>query len=232
MRVVVNQPTYLPWMGYFAMMHIADVFVFYDDVQFSPQSWQQRNRIKTPQGVRWITVPVERNFGQKICDTQINTDQVWRRKHWKTIEQAYSKTPYYDMYGSYIEELYQTYFLKLSDLNIYFIKWLAELMDIKRPKFYLSSEMGLEGDRSGRLLSLLKKVGATEYISGLKAKDYLREDDFKKAGIKLTWFNYKHPEYPQIRRKLGFIPYLSVVDLLLNNGSRSIGFIEEGLNGL
>lgn len=225
MKVVVNQPTYLPWIGYFAMMDLADVFVFYDDVQLSPQSWQVRNRIKTGNGTQWLTVPIKRNFGQRICDTEVNTDIIWRVNHWKSIEQAYSKAPHFKPWCYYVEDLYQLYWYYLADLTTYNIKILAEIMDVRLPEFKLSSGMNLTGAKNDRLLELLGKVGATEYISGMAAKDYIDEDRFKKAGIKLTWFEFEHPTYPQIRGE--FAPYMSALDLIFNVGEEAVKYVHS-----
>lgn len=228
MKVVINQPTYLPWMGYFAMMDLADVFVFYDDVQFVAQSWQQRNRIKSMQGKElWLTIPITRSFGQKINEVRINGDAIWRKKHWKSIEQSYSKAPYFNKFGYKVEELYDATWFYLADFNIYVTRILAELLDVKLPKFIKSSELkGIEGEKTDRVLSVLRAVGGTEYISGLGAMDYLQAEKLHKAGIELTWFNYQHPIYPQIRGD--FIPYLSVIDLLFNVGDKAIEHIRRG----
>ncbi len=226
MKVAVCQPMYLPWIGYFALMDKVDVYVFYDDVQFSPQSWQQRNRIKTGNGIQWLTIPIKRNFGQKICDVEINTDVIWRVNHAKAIEQAYSKAPNFEPYSWYIDDFYQMYWYYLSDLTIYESTFIAEMLDVELPEFLKSSEMNLTGSKDDRLLELLEKVGATEYISGVKAKDYIDEDKFKKAGIKLTWFEYEHPVYPQIRGE--FVPYMSAIDLMFNVGKESVKYVHQG----
>lgn len=226
MRVVVNQPTYIPWMGYFAMIDIADVFVFYDDVQFSVQSWQQRNRIKTGNGTQWLTVPIKKDFGQRICDVRIDTDQIWRKKHWKSIEQAYSSAPCFSEYGAYLTDIYDVYWLKLSDFNIYAIRWISELLDIRQPLWKRSSDIQTEGNKTDRLLPILREVGCSEYISGLAAKNYLDVEKLESEGIKVKWFDYEHPAYPQIRGE--FISHLSVIDLILNNGKESINYIRGG----
>ena len=226
MKVIVNQPTYIPWMGYFAMIDLADVFVFYDDVQFSVQSWQQSNRIKTAQGIQKLTVPIERHFGQKINEVKINSFYTWGAKHWKSIGQSYSKAPYFEQYESYIRDTYEVGWYYLCDLNIYLIRLLTELLDVRIPKFVKSSERKLSGAKTDRLIPLLQELGATEYISGLAAKDYIGEDKFKEADIKLTWFNYQHPAYPQIRGE--FISHLSAIDLLFNTGAEAINYIRRG----
>ena len=225
MKVVIMQPFYLPWMGYFALMSLADVYVFYDDVQFVLQSWQSRNQIKTGNGVQWLTVPVEREFGQKINQVKIKGFH-WKDDHIKTIEQTYSKAPHFETYWEYLSRIYEVDWLYLSELTIYSIRQLAELLNIGMPKFIKSSELGgIQGQKTDRILSILEKLEADEYISGPAAKDYINEDKFK--GIKLTWFDYQHPIYPQIRGE--FIPYMSVIDLLFNTGEEAIDYIREGI---
>jgi len=224
MKVVITQPFYIPWMGYFAMMDIADIFVFYDDVQFVLQSWHSRNRIKTSNGVQWLTVPTRKNFGQKINQVEVKGLR-WEDDHIKTIEQAYSKAPHFEIYWEYVSRIFEIDWIYLSELTTYSIRTLAELLDIGMPKFIKSSELeGIQGQKTDRVLSVLEKLGADEYISGMAAKDYLEEDKFK--DIKLTWFDYQHPTYPQIRGE--FVSHMSVIDLLFNTGDKAIDYIREG----
>ena len=179
MKAVILQPMYLPWMGYFGMIDIADVFVFYDDVQFSNQSWQQRNRIKTNNGVVWLTVPVLKNFGQKINEVKINNSTNWRKKHLKTIKYSYSKAPYFKDYKDIFEEIYDKEWEYLCELDIHIIKTISEILGLKT-KFILSSELNVEGKKTDRLINVLKKINATEYISGPSAKAYIEPEKFKK----------------------------------------------------
>jgi hypothetical protein len=220
------QPSYLPWMGYFALMDSVDTFVFYDDVQLSRQSWQQRNRIKTSQGVQWLTIPIFREGYQRICDIKINYAVDWQRVHWKTIEQAYSKAPYFKTYAPYISDLYRVKWFLLSDYTMYVIDILSQLLNIKIPKIYKSSSLQAEGHKTDRLLTLLKNIGATEYISAPAARDYLESEKF--TDIKLKWFEYNHPVYPQIRGD--FLSHMSVIDLLFNTGDKAIEYIRSGIN--
>lgn len=224
MKVAVIQPHYLPWMGYFAMMDAVDVFVFYDDVQFSHQSWQQRNKIRLADGrVQWLTVPIHRDFGQRICDVKIQFGREWQDKHWETIKQSYSKAPYFNLYEPYIHEIYEVGWYNLSDLTIYMTRMLAEMLNIKVPRLYKSSDMGLEGKATDRLIMLLKKLGATEYVSGLAALDYIEEDKF--TDIKLSWFVYVPAMYPQMHSE--FISHLSAIDLLFNTGEDAIRYVRQ-----
>jgi len=227
-RAVVLQPTYLPWVGYFGMIDIADTFVFYDDIQFSVQSWQQRNKIKSTNGNwMWLSVPIIRNFGQNIDEVQINNASNWRKKHWSSIYQSYAKAPCFKDCKEEIERIYQKEWEYLSDLSIAIIEKLSELLGVDIPKFIKSSELtDIAGEKSDRLLFLLEKMGADEYISGPAAKDYIEIDKFKEKGIKLYWYEYQHPVYPQIKGE--FIPYLSAIDLLFNTGDEAIKYIREG----
>jgi len=225
MRAVVLQPTYLPWMGYFGMMDETDVFVFYDDVQFSVQSWQQRNKISASQGWMWLTVPIVRKFGSRINDTRINNSTNWNKKHWESIRQSYSKTPFFEQFAPIFQEVYENEWEYLTDLNTTLIKKIAGILGLQT-KTVLSSELNIEGMKTERLVNMLKKIGADEYISGPGARDYIDVNSFEENNIKLYWYEFQHPVYPQIRGE--FIPYLSVIDLLFNTGGEAIRYIREG----
>lgn len=231
MKAIILQPNYLPWMGYFGMIDIADVFVFYDDVQFSRQSWQQRNKIKSQNGNQiWLTIPIVRKFGQNINQVRINKTLNWTRKHWGSLCQSYRKTPYFKSYKKEIENIYQESWDYLSDLNILIIKKISELLGGNIPKFVRSSELqNIKGKKTDRLLSILEKIEANEYISGPAAKDYIETEKFKEKDIKLYWFEYQHPIYPQVGKE--FIFYLSTIDLLFNTGDEAINYIRKGLKG-
>ena len=226
MRAVILQPMYLPWMGYFGLMDLADVFVFYDDVQFVERSWQRRNRIKMPNGDWiWLSVPIVKKFGQKINEVRINNETDWSEKHWKSIKHAYNKAPYFKEYESLFRDLYAMSWEYLVDLNICLIKEISKLLKINI-KFVLSSELNVSGKKTERLINVLTKLGADEYISGPAAKEYIQPIEFKKSGIRLYWFEFNHPVYPQLHGD--FIPYLSVIDLLFNTGPEAMEYIRKG----
>jgi len=225
MRVVVLQPTYLPWMGYFGMIDVADTFVFYDDVQFSVQSWQQRNKIKTSQGWMWLTVPIMRHFGSRIKDTRINNSTSWSKKHWESISQNYSKAPFLEKYAAVFKEVYENEQEYLVHLNITLIKRITEILGLKT-KFIVASDLNVDGVKTERLLNMLKKVGASDYISGPGAKVYVEVNSLKENNIKLYWYEYQHPVYPQ--KGGDFMPYLSVIDLLFNVGDEALSYIRKG----
>ena len=227
MKAVVLQASYLPWIGYFGLMDIADTFVFYTDVQFVKQSWQQRNKIKTNtrNGWIWLIVPVIQSFGQKINEVEINNNQNWPKKHWKSISYNYNKAQFFKDYTSIFGEVYEKEWTCLADLNITLIKRITKILGLDT-KFMFSSELNAEGTKTERLVNILKEIGADEYISGPAAKSYIEIEKLKNEGIALYWYEFNHPTYPQMYGD--FIPYLSVIDLLFNVGAGSLDVIREG----
>ena len=215
MDVVILQPFYLPYSGVFELVRMADVFVFYDDVKLSRQSWQCRNQIKTSQGARWLTVPVVGSNDSTIRDTVLNEDEPWRRKHRSAVEQAYAKAPHraplLEALGSYWDRPWPD----LATLNIATFTRLCELIGVTS-QFVRSSELDVPGAASQRVLDVCKSVGATRYISGPSARSYLDEASFDAAGIELCYHRFDHPHYRQLHGE--FVPNLSVVDLIANEG--------------
>lgn len=218
--LVVLQPSYLPWLGYFDQMLKADVFVWYDDVQFDKNGWRNRNRIKGLKGPLWLTVPVFHSgrARQLICDVEIDYRQPWRRKHMTSIRQMYTGAPFLDDMLPRLRDVLERSWDSLADLDIAAIDWFAEVLEIKTPR-YRSSLLGIGGDRSERLLNLCEHFGAKRYLSGDAAKAYLDVDLFRKRGIEVVWHGYQHPHYAQLHG--AFVPYLSALDLVLNEGPAS-----------
>ncbi len=228
--VAVMQPTYLPWMGYFDLIDQADIFVLYDDVDFSKQSWQQRNRIKTSSGVQWLTVPVlsKGKSGQRICDVEINPRSNDLVKHVKTIQQAYSKAAFQKTYMDELSALLSGTYVFLAELNIVLIQWFCDKLGIKTP-LMRSSELNLEGARVERLIHLCRAVHGTRYLSTPGSKVYIDENNlFEPNRIDLVYHRFTHPVYRQLHGE--FVPYLSVLDLLLNEGELSLAIIRSGRN--
>jgi hypothetical protein len=215
--LVVLQPSYLPWLGYFDQMSKADVFVWYDDVQFDKHGWRNRNRIKGPKGPLWLTVPV-RHKGrseQSINAVEIDNGKPWRRKHLLSIEQLYARAPFYAATGPRFAEILNQQWERLADLCISTTDWLANEFLIATPR-HRASQLGIGGDRNSRLINICSHFKATHYLSGDAARDYLDVDQFSAAGIEVVWHSYQHPTYPQLHGE--FLPYLSALDLLLNAG--------------
>jgi len=230
MKIVITQPTYLSWIGYYGMISLSDTFVFYDDVQFERRSWQSRNKIsKNTSQSQWLTVPIVHNGqNEKINEVKIDYSTDWREKHWKSIYYEYCKTPYFKKYKDEIESIYASRHDTIIDLNIFIIKKIVGLLNMKPPKFMLSSELkNVSGQKTDRLVSVLEKINGKEYISTIGTKAYLETDKFKEKNIKVYWYDYQHPVYRQLKDE--FTPYLSIIDLLFNVGPESLEVINKGL---
>lgn len=218
--LAVLQPGYLPWLGFFDQMRRADVFVYYDDVQFDKHGWRNRNRIKTPAGPHWLTVPVRHHgLGQpSILDVQIETTQPWARTHVRTLRQYYARAPFVDAYLPELSELLERPWTRLVDLDLAVAGLMARWLQAA-PVIHRSSELGVGGEKSDRLLKLCAHFGATRYLTGDAARSYLEVEQFAAQGVEVVWQEYPHPVYPQLHGN--FIPYLSAIDLILNCGSQS-----------
>jgi len=223
-KVAVIQSNYIPWKGYFDIIHDVDLFVFYDDVQYSKNDWRNRNKILTAQGATWLTIPVGSYQGELICEIEL-TNTLWAKKHWKSIKQSYSKAPYFKTYEGFFERAYlETEWNNLSVLNHFLIKSIAtEFLGID-VEFKDSREFDPVGNKLDRLLDLLQKVEAGLYVSGPTARDYIDEKRFEDAGIDLVFKDYLgYPEYPQ--RYQPFDHYVTVLDLLFNCGPEAPYYI-------
>ncbi len=215
--VVILQSNYIPWKGYFDLVHDADLFIFYDDLQFTKNDWRNRNKIKIPKGAEWITIPVGADAHRLICEVEIK-DSFWQTKHWKTIQHYYGKCPHFARYQAFFEEVYLgRQWGNLSELNHYLIRSISkELLNLKTV-FRDSREYGLSGQKLDRLMELVTKAETDRYISGPAAKDYIEPARFTEAGIELAWKDYSgYPEYPQ--RFPPFEHGVSILDLLFNVG--------------
>jgi WbqC-like protein family len=222
--LVVLQPGYLPWLGFFDQMRRSDIFVYYDDVQFDKHGWRNRNRIKSPEGARWLTVPVRRaGLDTRILDVEIDNRTAWARKHTGTIRQFYARAPYLDRYLPELEDLLQCGWERIVDLDLAVVEMICRWLGLQRVKTVRSSELGIPGERSQRLLDLCLHFGASSYLTGDAARSYLQTDLFARHQIEVRWHNYRHPIYPQQHGR--FIPYLSALDLLLNCGDESAAIL-------
>ncbi len=220
MKVVVLQPSYIPWRGYFHQVQKADVFVFYECVQYDADGWRNRNQIKTAQGPLWLTIPVHAkghtSAGTAIKDVPIDPAKPWRQKHWRTIEQSYAKAPHFKEHAGWLREFYDRTDPLLADFTCDLTVAIARELGIAHTRFVRSSTMSLHGAKTDRLLSLLTQLGATHYISGPSARSYMNEGKFAAAGITLEYMQYDYPSYPQLHGS--FAPNVSVLDLLFNTG--------------
>ena len=215
--VVVLQPGYLPWLGFFDQLRRADVFVYYDDVQYDKHGWRNRNRIKTQDGPQWLTVPVRHGDDgfPRIVDVEIDGRTPWARKHAASIRQAYARAPFLSEHMPALEELLHRKWERLVDLDVACAALMAEWFGLDR-RIERSSSLGIGGERSERLVNICRHFGATRYVSGDSARAYLDIAAFQAERITVEWQGYEHPTYPQLHGP--FVPYLSALDLVLNCG--------------
>jgi hypothetical protein len=226
-KVAILQSNYIPWKGYFDMIGAVDEFILYDDMQYTRRDWRNRNQIKTPQGVQWLTVPVrvKGKYDQKIRDTEIDGSD-WAVAHWKALAQNYARAPHFAEIAVWLEPLYRTAsYTHLSELNRRFIEVVCAYLEIDTVISDSRDYPLLEG-KTERLADLCAQAGGTEYVSGPSARDYVDESVFENSGIKLTWFDYAgYPEYPQLWGE--FAHSVTVLDLLFNCGKDAGRFMRH-----
>ena len=227
MIAVILQPSYIPWRGYFHQIYKADIFVFYDDVQYDKHGWRNRNRVKTHQGTQWLTIPVLAR-GAPVEHTLINQvlidqRQPWNRKHWMTLAQSYASAPFFSRYASMIEGFYHQPPTYLADFTIELTIDLARHLGIEHTRFMRSSEINVTGAKTERLLNILMYLGADHYISGPAARNYIDASRFDSAGIRLEYMEYNYPEYEQLYPP--FDPQVSILDLMFMTGPEALSFI-------
>jgi hypothetical protein len=227
---VILQPSYIPWRGFFHQVQKADVFVFYDDVQYDDRGWRNRNRIKTASGTQWLTIPVLGRGAQvemiPLRDVAICWDRPWPRKHWTTIRHAYSRAPFFRRYGGLVEALYARRDERLADFTIEFVLALARELGLAGTRFVRSSALGVGGGRMERLLGILKAVGGRHYISGPSARAYVDDALLREAGVTVEYMAYDYPEYEQLHPP--YDPQVSVLDLLFMKGPDAPAYIWGG----
>lgn len=224
-KVAVLQSNYLPWKGYFDIIHDVDSFIFYDEVQYTKNDWRNRNKIYSPQGISWLTLPCGYDINRNIYEVKIKHELNWATDHWNYIKNAYAKASYFSKYRSFFEYVYlELKWEYLSELNHFLIKHIAsECLGINT-RFADSRDYVSVGNKSDKLLSLLLSIGCNEYVSGPAAKDYLDEALFNEKGIRVIWKDYSgYPEYKQMR--LPFENNVSIVDLLMNTGDNAPYYI-------
>lgn len=223
-RVAIIQPNYIPWKGYFDIMHGVDVFVFLDDVQYTLRDWRNRNRIRAPDGSsRWISVPTVGGRNQRIADVRIDRSQDWARKHCETLRHSYGRTPFFARYFPEFVEIACADWSHLADLDIALTRRIAGWLGLE-PRYHRSSELRPTGLRDERLIELVRRVEGTVYRSGPSARAYIRPEAFSAAGIQLVYHDYAgYPEYPQIARP--FDHHVTILDLLFATGPTARDYI-------
>ncbi len=226
-KLAILQSNYIPWKGYFDLINLVDEFILLDDMQYTRRDWRNRNKIKTPAGLSWLTIPVKvkNNYFQKIKDTVISDPQ-WNRRHWQSIVHNYARAKYFPTYRALFEDLYLTSDERsLSQINHRFLVAICEILGIKT-RLSWSMDYQLAEGKTERLVDLCKQAGATEYISGPSAKDYIDEELFRREGIALRYMDYSdYPLYEQL-----FPPFehaVSVIDLIFNVGPEASRYMKS-----
>jgi hypothetical protein len=229
MNVVILQPSYIPWRGYFDQIRRADLFIFYDDVQYDKDGWRNRNQIKTAQGKQWLTIPVHSKgvtTGTPIKEVAIDSSKPWQKNHLKALTFAYSKAPYFKTYLPLLESFFERCDSLLADFTIDTTIALTRRLGNQHTRFMRSSEIpGIDGQKTDRLIQLLTKVGARHYISGPSARDYIEAEKFQAAGITLEYMQYNYPAYPQLHGE--YDPQVSILDLMFMTGENAHEYFVE-----
>jgi hypothetical protein len=222
-RVAVIQPSYIPWRGYFDMIQQVDLFVFYDDVKYTKQDWRNRNRIKTRYGLQWLTVPVNSDATKcNINEVLIANEKAWGDHHWRVLQMEYGDAPFFSQYTDFFKEVYTRQWDKLAELDCYLTIEICKFLAIKA-EFVQSSAYQSQGHSTAKLIDLLQKVGATYYLSGPAARNYIDVTLFNQAHIELEYVKYDYLQYPQLHGD--FEPQVSVIDLLFNVGADASKYI-------
>lgn len=219
--VAIIQSSYIPWKGFFDIIADCDLFVFYDDAQYTTRDWRNRNKLKGEQGTFWVTVPVEAPARDaRICDVTLAGDH-WASQHWKTITHYYGKAPHFARYEAFLREVYlERRWSSLSALNQYLITAIAREFLGLATEFVDAASLKASGHQQGRLLDMIRKLGATRYVSGPSARAYIDPAGFEAAGVELIYKSYDgYPEYPQFHG--AFEHGVSIVDLLMHVGDRA-----------
>jgi len=227
--ISIHQPAYLPWLGYFHKIAMADEFVVLDMTQFEKNSYINRNKILTPNGAIWLTVPIEtkgifkNNF---LTETKISNLTSWQKKHWRSIEQNYNKAPFFKEYSDELKKFYRKKYTRINTLCWDMLTYFTTKLGIKT-KLIRSSELSnINGEKTSLIINICQQLGAKTYISGKLGKNYLDIKQFDKISIDLIYQKYQHPKYKQI--KSNFISNLCILDLLFNVGPQSLDVIMTG----
>jgi len=226
-KVLITQSNYIPWKGYFDNIAQCDTFVIYDDMQYTRRDWRNRNHIKTPHGLKWLSIPVEvkGKYFQAINETVVSEPD-WNLNHWKQLKHNYSKAPFFKANSNWIEEVYQTACFKtLTEINIHFLKAICLFLDIKT-QFIDSREFNLVEGKTERLVSICKQLDATDYYTGSSAKDYMDEKLFLNQNINVHYFDYSnYAEYSQQNGE--FCHYVTIFDLIFNTGKDAKNYMKS-----
>lgn len=225
MKVVISQPMFFPWVGMFEQIRLADVYVHYGDVQFSKGSFTNRVQIKTAQGSKWLTVPLQQlSLGQSIDEVQLDTRSNWRRQHLDQLKQAYAGAPHRKDMLALVESVYQQPHSTIGELSRASMMACCRYYGLETGRRFVEvGELGIAGASSQRVCDIVKALGGTRYITGLGARHYLDHPLFEDAGIRVEYMDYRKQPYPQLHGE--FTPYVSLLDLIANTGPQGIDCI-------
>ncbi|MFD7102023.1 WbqC family protein [Streptomyces celluloflavus] len=229
MILSAHQPAYLPWLGYFAKIAAADAFVLHDRSRIGRRNMLNRNRIRTAEGPLLLSVPLSHPDlrAERPLDEVRVVDDGWRRRHWKAIQMAYRRAPYFDLHAGFLAGYYAREYATLDEVCVPFIDYCAEILGLPRPLLRVS-RLGLPPvDRQSIIRELCRALGADTFIAGPHARDYLDRERIEAQGVQVEFFHYEHPTYPQSHP--GFVSHLSVLDLLMNCGPQSADVVKEGV---
>jgi hypothetical protein len=228
MNVVISQPMFFPWVGMFEQIKQADVYVHYGDVQFSKGSFTNRVQIKTAQGIKWLTVPLQKvSLGQSIDEVTINTRINWRDQHLDILKHAYAKAPYCEEMLSIVAQVYEQPTHSIGELGRLSIAACCDYFGLEtKQRFIDVQQLGIGGSSSQRVLDIVKTLGGTKYITGLGARNYLDHSLFEREGIRVEYMDYQKSPYPQCNGE--FTPYVSILDLIANMGKEGGRLIHSG----
>jgi hypothetical protein len=224
-KVAILQSNYIPWKGYFDLIAAVDEFILYDDMQFTKNDWRNRNKIKTPKGLEWLSIPVGQDIDRKICEVKVSNNN-WKQKHWKSLVTNYGRANCFHETAELFEAIYaDDKAVNLSEINRQFIEIICDTLGIDTT-ISCSADYKLIEGKTERLVNLCEQASATEYISGPAAKNYIDNQIFESSGIKLTWFDYSgYPEYPQLWGK--FEHGVTILDLLFNCGENASTYMKH-----
>jgi hypothetical protein len=225
--LTAHQPVYLPWLGLFHKIAMADLFCYFDIVQYQTKDYNNRNKIKTHSGEIWLSVPVEskQHFEKSVGEIRI-VQNGWQRKHFKSIQLTYQKAAYFREYSPGLEALLiGQSFETLSDLNLAILRFLMGCLGIHTP-IVKATEYSFQGSKSDLVLDMCLQLKAEAYIFGAQGRDYADVEKFRAAGVEPFFQDYRHPVYRQLHGE--FLPYMSVIDLLFNEGPRSREILLSG----
>jgi hypothetical protein len=233
--VTIHQPDFLPWLGFFNKVSLSDTLVIADHVQYRDDGFQNRNKIKTSQGPQWLTIPIIRDSGQPIFKVKVSTakksGKSWSDLHLLTIQRNYARAPFYEQYIGLFQEIYSRPYELLADYNVEFIQTALNILGIQHVKILRTQQMNLQESKTGSVIEICKLVGGDKYISGIRGTRYLDEKSLDENGIKLLYNHYDHPTYNQQFMKFGFVPSMSIIDLLFNHGPESLKILKSGFRG-